>query len=113
MPMAIVPVHHPQAKVMRSNQKVLANLLPKKNVIHQTIATPAMMSTISGKAYFTITPSLIDATPQATSISVKELLSLWVVCGQIYLDMVVASKNFFNTNPMIKAQLKTGNSNTG
>ena len=109
----IVPVHHPQAKIMRSNQKVLANLLPKKNVMHQTIATPAMMSTISGKAYFTITPSLIDATPQATNISVKELLSLWVVCGQIYLDMVVASKNFFNTNPMIKAQLKTGNSNTG
>ena len=81
--------------------------------MHQTIATPAMMSTISGKAYFTITPSLIDGTPQATNISVKELLSLWVVCGQIYLDMVVASKNFFNTNPMIKAQLKTGNSNTG
>ena len=55
----------------------------KRPTIKYTINAPATISTTKGNAYFTTTPSLIDATPNATRRSVLMLPILWVVSAHI------------------------------
>ena len=66
IPVATTPVFHPNAKRLRSNQKVLNMRGPKKRSCPKVIAMPSSRSITSGTAYSTTTVTAIDATPKPT-----------------------------------------------